>query len=258
MINKVLITQNHSKTFNSSRIDLLTNFIKLIISSSIKTNDEKESLSKINLLTEEERESLFRKIFDLSRKTGLGILKEYESLNIKETIEIINSLKIPCIEDSFEVNEETKSAKSTRKTCICSANEVSCQYWRESLDGLIMGLGDNERYVRHQSILYGKNNTCIDVIYDSSVSDMRWGEMPSEISMTLTPIIEKYQKKGVEIILKGLNEKTLYFQIKDKNSNIAGFRRKYILENFGETFNKKFPDLNIFEISPRAVIEEGF
>lgn len=257
MINEVSTIHNHSKAFDSSRMALLTNFIKLN-TEQVELVDEKELLSKINLLTEEERERLFRQIFDLSRKTGLEILKEKERLNIKETVKIINSLKIPCIENSFEFDEATSSAKSTRKTCICSASETSCQYWRESLDGLIMGLGDNERYVRHQSILYGKNDTCVDVIYDSSVSDMRWGEIPSEISMTLTPIIEKYQKKGVEIILKGINEKTLYFQIKDKDSNLAGFRRKYILENFQETFKKKFPDLNIFEISPRAVIEEGF
>lgn len=62
----------------------------------------------------------------------------------------------------------------------------------------------------------------------------------------------------MEIILKGLNEKTLYFQIKDKDTNLAGFRRKYILENFEERFKKKFPYFNLFEISPRAVIEEGF
>lgn len=257
MIKKVLLTQNHNETFNSSRVTLLANFINLN-TEQISPNNEKELLSKINLLTEEERESLFRKIFDLSRKTGLEILKEKENLNIKETVDIINSLEIPCIKASFEFDEATSSAKSTRETCICNANENSCQYWRESLDGLIMGIGDNERYVRYQSILYGKNDTCVDVIYDSSVSDMRWGEIPFEISIALTPLIEKYQKKDVQIILKGLNEKTLYFQIKDKDSNLSGFRRKYILENFEETFKKKFPNLSIFEISPRAVIEESF
>lgn len=194
MINEVLIIHNHSKTFDSNRMALLTNFIKLNTEQISPTN-ENELLSKINLLPEKERESLLRKIFDLGRKTGLEILKEKESLNIKETVEIINSLKMPCIENSFEFDESTSSAKSTRKNCICSANETSCQYWREAVDGLVMGLGDNERYVRQQSILYGKNDTCVDVIYDSSISDMRWGEIPSEISITLTPIIEKYKKR---------------------------------------------------------------
>lgn len=258
MINKTLLTINHSYIFKSNRIALLNNFFKLNNSTHIDSNDENELLSKTDSLNEEEKESLFRKIFDLSRKIGLEILEKTEYLTIKETIETINGLKIPCIDDSFKFDEKTKSANSTRKTCICNANETSCQYWRESLDGLIMGLGDNERYVRYQSILFGKNETCVDVIYDSSVNDLKWGEIPFEISSNLKHIIEKYQKKNVEIILKGLNEKNLYFQIKDKDSNLAGFRRKYILENFEETFKKKFPDFNPIEISPRAVIEGEF
>lgn len=258
MINKTLSIIDYRSIFNSSRIELLNNLIKLNNNNHIDSNNENELLSKIDSLNEEEKESLFRKIFDLSRKIGLEILNETGYLETKQIIKTINELKIPCIDNSFEFDEKTNSAKSTRKTCICNANETSCQYWRESLDGLIMGLGDNERYVRYQSILYGKNDSCVDVIYDSSINDMKWGEIPDEISDSLKKTIKKYQEKAIQIILKGLNEKTLYFQIKDKSDNASGFRRHYVLENFEQIFKKKFPNLNLCEISPRAVIEGEF
>lgn len=256
MSNLSLSNKSYSSNFYSLRESALVDFFE--IKNSTKSEIETETLSTLENISEEKLELLLRKIFDLSRELGLKILAESETLNLEKITEILNSLEIPCIEDSFVFDDKNNFAKSTRNSCLCSANEKSCQYWRESLDGLIMGLGDNERYVRHSSILYGKNPNCSDVIYDSSLNDMRWGEIPLEISNSLNNVIEKYQKKDVQIILKGFNEKTLYFQIKDKDTNLSGFRRKFILENMEATFNKKFPDFKLFEISPRAVIEGEF
>lgn len=258
MCNLSLYSKSYSSNFYSLRESALVNFFEMKNNTKSEHEIEKKALSNLENISEEKFELLLRKIFDLSREFGLKILAESETLDLEKISGILNLLEIPCIEESFVYDEKNNSAKSIRNNCLCSANEKSCQYWRESIDGLIMGLGDNERYVRHSSILYGKNDNCTDVIYDSSLNDMRWGEIPLEILNSLNNVIEKYQKKDIQIILKGFNEKTLYFQIKDKDTNLSGFRRKFILENMEATFNKKFPDFNLFEISPRAVIEGEF
>ena len=53
-------------------------------------------------------------------------------------------------------------------------------------------------------------------------------------------------------------ENTLFYHIKDLNPTLSGFRRKFLTESIENIVKTKIPKVNLFETSPRAVIEGEF
>lgn len=233
-----------------------------ILKSFLNQTDEKDILNSLNL-DGESIELLLKKIFDISRLIGLDLRKEYYSdkkadPDIKEISSILSFLSIPCLKGSWDINENSGSFIIKRNNCIYKDNPTTCLYWREAIDGLIMGLGDSERYTRHKSKYFSKDDECVDVVYDSNKSNLRWADVPETIIKKLSCIIEKLNKKQIELILVGYTEKTLYYKIKDSNENLSQFRRGFIIKTISTYCFEKLPEIKAVEISPRAVIEGDF
>jgi hypothetical protein len=221
---------------------------------------ENDFLNSYPDITNEEKDILLRKIFDFSRIFGLEVLKSEKGvLSFEKVVEIIKSLNIGCISGNWEKSQEEDSVTIKRKTCPYNADkELICLYWREALDGLVMGLGDTERYSRHKSLKYGLNDSCVDVIYDSSKIDLSKDKVPAEILKCLEKKEAKLAEKGIKVIPIGFNERTFFYTLKDLNTEISPFRRKYLRESLEKSLEKKFPFIELVEMSPRAVIEGEF
>lgn len=249
--NKIKINQKLAKeNYYRNRLEVLDSFYKL---------NEIETLNSLDL-NDEKKDELLRHIFDISRKFGLKILSEHnlEYLNIKEFKELLYSLSIPCLSGSWEFDKTQTSFSIKRNTCEYSNKPLTCLYWREAIDGLVMGLGDTIRYSRHKSMYYSQDSECKDIIYDRNFTDLRWDTIPEDILTKFHPLIDKLSKKQVEINFIGYSEKTLYYKIKDSNDNLSGFRRKFIIETIEKFCSEKIPEISLIELSPRAVIEGEF
>ncbi|MFN8671584.1 MAG: hypothetical protein U0457_05780 [Candidatus Sericytochromatia bacterium] len=206
-------------------------------------------------ISTENLETLLRKIFDESRFLGLKQRKN-NILNLEEIISFISSLEIDCF--NREIQQKDNYLSLEKKDCFYkNQNSYICTYWKEALDGLIMGLGDQERYSRYRSIKYGKNKTCIDAFYYENNRELQYGEVPEKIINFIIRKNKKYSENNLQIKPLGLNENTFFYNIKD-SSEISPFRKKFIIEAFEKTFRKNFPDFIPFENSPKAVIEEVF
>lgn len=220
---------------------------------------ENEFLNSYQDISKDEQDILLRRIFDFSRIFGLEIFKKEKlSLNLEKIVSIIKNLNIGCVSGDF-IKTSDSSFSVKRKSCPYSADkELICLYWREALDGLIMGLGDSERYSRHKSIKYGLNDSCVDVFYDSEKIDLSKDKVPEEILKCIEKKKIKLAEKGIEVLPLGFSEKTLFYTIKDLKSDLNAFRRRFVRESFEKSFEKKFPFIELFEMSPRAVIEGEF
>ncbi|GIW23081.1 MAG: hypothetical protein KatS3mg068_2088 [Candidatus Sericytochromatia bacterium] len=238
------------KDFKKLRDKILEKFL------SIKEEFFLSTTNKISL--DKEKEELFLKeIFDLGRVIGLEILKEKDKeLSLKEILDEIYKLNISCFKGDLKI--DNNFIKIERTNCpYTSANYFICLYWREFIDGFIMGIGNKERYSRHASIKYGLNNFCTDIIYYNNDQKYRWSNLPEDVLNFIKLQNKKYSVKNIQIEGVGFNERTLFYKIKD-NSSISSFRKGFIIESFAKEFKKRFPKFNSCEISPRSVIEGDF
>jgi hypothetical protein len=111
---------------------------------------EYELLKKIH---EADRERALRAVFDYSRKLGLSLTKFLGlSWELDDLAEILPHLQLGCFSGAWN---QKNGARVLERSGACESLSASgsfgCDYWREALDGFVMGVGENERFTRHRS-----------------------------------------------------------------------------------------------------------
>lgn len=207
------------------------------------------------------KDLLLKYIFDNSRYLAMGFSKFMKlSFELQDFQELLSRSQIPCVQGEWEVRDKARIL--TRGGCgFCpQAGANACDYWREALDGLIMGLGERERLARHASVRHG-DAACVDVFYFDSEgkkeTSLAWGPLPEHMAPELKLICDDFENKmKTSILLKGLSEGVLYFEFKSATDTLCN-GGQLLTSTFLRKIQKKYPGLLIQEVTPRAVIGAG-
>lgn len=204
------------------------------------------------------KDTLLRKIFDNSRLLGMSLSKHLGiSFEVQDFQNLLEKSTIPCVQGQWESRESARVLKRSGCNFCTKSGADACDYWREALDGLVMGLGEKERLARHASLRHG-DHACIDVFYSETVGPrdnlMAWGPIPEHMTESLTKICDEFKSKmKTSIDLKGLSEGVLYFEFKSSTDNHCG--GTYLLTSALQSkLLKVYPGLLVQEITPRAVL----
>lgn len=201
---------------------------------------------------------LYRNIFDHSRALGLGLSKKYKvAFELQDFREILTTSNIPCAKGVWDSRESAEVL--TRNGCdYCTKiGSFACDYWREAIDGLVMGLGESERYVRHASMRHGDSH-CVDVFYLESnkrnKNSLAWGKIPEHIEPILNSLCKKFEEEfKVLVEIKGMKEGVLYYELKNPTDNQCG-QGGSLIKTFKENIQNIYPGLQVIEVTPKAVL----
>ncbi len=244
-----------SKRWFRSRLSALKSF---------KIDSEESFFKEINELPETQYEDLLKIIFLNSRNLGLGYQKQYnlawERTDFSRHLQRLGS---PCLNGDWE--NRISANVLTRLGCDQGRQIGSryCQYWREAIDGLVAGLGDDTGYMRHSSVVVGDQN-CTDVFYQDEVvptdalwsNEMRWGPLSIEMKEKLATIEKKFERMKVSLSFLGLSEKNLFYKLEAKENltcGTSGAIYRGLLEKWVEN---NFPSFRLKDASPVAVYGE--
>jgi hypothetical protein len=108
------------------------------------------------------------------------------------------------------------------------------------------------RHTRIASAGHGQAK-CVDLIYSDPESDLRFGELPDEI----VPELEAVQRfvrlfKGTDVRFLGISEGVLLYQL---DTSGCGDLRGNARELIEQTLQKKLPQFQVRELSPRPVLD---
>ena len=215
--------------------------------------------SKIGLAARtESKDTLLRKIFDNSRLLGRSLSKHLGmTLEVQDFQSLLERSAIPCVQGQWESRKSARILKRSGCAFCTKSGADACDYWREALDGLVMGLGEKERLARHASIRHG-GNACIDVFYSDAEGpkegSLAWGPIPEHMAPGLTEICDEFSRQmKTSIVLKGLREGVLYFEFKFPTDDHCG-GTQLLISAFQRALLKIYPGLLAHEITPRAVL----
>ena len=142
-----------------------------------------------------------------------------------------------------------------------------CDYWREAMDGFVMGIGENERIARHKSVGHG-DDTCLDILFAESftlprvvstedapkaTASPRFGEVPVELLEKLEPARKRLAALKVRLKLEGLSEGVLFYQLEPEAGVLCGAGGKLIQATFERDLHKAAPGLMARDVAPIAV-----
>lgn len=226
--------------------------------------DEANYLINLPSLNEENFESLLKQLFLNSRNLGQSYQKNFGLMWEQEDfINHLSQLGSPCFSGAWE---RRASASVLIRSGCSQGRELGtrvCQYWREAADGLVIGLSEGDRFVRHCSVESG-DATCVDVIYQDEAtpsdaiweSENRWGPLPQELNSTLKIIEENFDKLKVDLSFLGISEKNLFYKLEPRENLTCGSSGTIFRTLLQEKVKKVMPDLHLRDASPVAVYGE--
>lgn len=215
----------------------------------------------LGLIADDDRDKLLRLIFDNSRKFGASAVRYFGfSWEISDLQDILSQTHIPCLNGAWSDGVHAKVL--TRSGCAeqMQTGSFYCDYWREAFDGLIMGVGETERYARHASVGHG-DKECVDVFFDDAVKvdgmPTKWGEVPPLIAEALLPLQNRLKTLKINLFLHGISEGVLYYLMEKEMGVLCGNSARLYNEMLAKEVGTRFPGLGLQDASPLAVYGEG-
>lgn len=213
-------------------------------------------------LTAEQSDAALRAVFDNSRQFALSASRRFSlQFELSDFQDILSKSAIPCTSGLWQGNERSRSVETHQ--CPFGANsEVRiCDWYREAIDGLVTGLGSNERYVRHRSEAHG-DDSCLDVYFDDSDSNtkktLRYGPVPPPMEDALRPVSVKFAGKGMLVKWSGYSAGTIFYTLeKTDASPLCMNLAKTSHRDFFNAVHEIFPDVRLQDAAPLAVYGEG-
>lgn len=205
-----------------------------------------------------QRDLALKSVFDFSRRLGQSAVRYFSLVwEISDLKEVLEKSTHPCLQGAWNISP---SGAHVLKRQGCSpAKEVGsfyCDYWREAIDGLVMGVGEEERFARHESVEHG-DSSCVDVFFTEGSSsqrlDKRFGEIPEKMREPLQKIQSRFSKMNLSVEFQGYAEGTLFYQFESQG---CGGSSTLTQQLFVRDVAKVFPELKLKNCSARAVIGE--
>jgi hypothetical protein len=229
-----------------------------------QNKSENEFLSELSQLTEESFEELLKSVFLNSRNLGMSYQKA-KSLTWEKSdfTGFAKDLGSPCLSGNWE--QKTSAHVLSRSGCADgkSGGQRYCQYWREAIDGFVIGISDDVGFVRNSSISVG-DDSCVDVFFDEEASPTdaiwsnanKWGALPEEIKPDLDFIQQKFDEMKVDLKFLGLSEKNLLYKLEPKENLTCGSAGNIYRSHLEKMVKEKFPLFKLKDASPVAVYGE--
>lgn len=207
---------------------------------------------------EEIKELLLRGIFDFSRALALSLSKHYHiGLQLLDFRELLSTSNISCMQGTWETREAAVVLTRTGCNSCKALSNFTCYYWREAVNGLVMGLGDQEQHVRHTSVRNGDKD-CVDVFFlenaHNRAAGIHWAKIPDQKLQDLSAICEAIKiQYQVTIEIKGFREGVLHYIVKDSTDGQCK-TGVTVTKKFNEAVFKLFPDMKLLDVTPIAVM----
>jgi hypothetical protein len=209
----------------------------------------------IALALDQAPEQTLRAVFDHSLALGRGFRRFYGAdLTLSDLAGILPELGSPCVAVAWAHLPDAAAYRSERASCAAaSAHLRACDYWREAVHGLVLGLSSGVHHARHESVGNG-GTRCVDVLYVHPQSPARFAPIPEEVSVGLAALCRTARMfdSSVEIEFLGIGENVLHYTVRSSRLE-QGLDLTRVIQRGVE---RRFPWLTARDASPRAVFSD--
>lgn len=222
------------------------------------THDETDLLMRVE---EKDRDPVLKNVFDNSRKLGISVVRYLGlSWETSDMADILKHAPMPCLHGEWQPTLTGVMLQRAGCLAVKQLGAFYCDYWREALDGFVMGVGVSERYARHASVGHG-DAVCTDVFFDDALNHAgeksRYGEMPEKLKLLLADVHTRFKQMDITLTLKGISEGVLYYCLESAKGPLCGDRGRELHASFVQDVRSRMPGLRLRDASPLAVYGEG-
>lgn len=225
--------------------------LRAVLSDEAAPHDEDELLRRA---LERDAEQVLRLAFDYSRRLGEGFRRFYKlDPPISDLVRLLPSLATPCLGRRFTRVPEEPAYLAEAEGCEAPAHHPrACDFFREAIDGLVLGMTGAVRFARHESLGHGSSR-CVDAFYVYPHSALKFGPIPDELRPGLESAkrLVKAFDSTIDVEYLGLSEGVLHYR--SRSGRDGGLRATAAIER---ALVRRFPWLSVREVTSRPVIVE--
>lgn len=201
-------------------------------------------------------DELLRAVFDQSRRLGISLSRHLGlSLDIEDLENLLRTSGIGCFTGEWSHRPSVRLLR--RPGCGSrEKNPLFCSYWREAADGLVMGAGEQERFVRHGNVLSG-DPLCEDVLFLEEVSrpEGRLGRIPARFDAGLNQVRELFRSiYRMDLQFPGYADGVLYYLIRSDSAMACGPGASLLERTLQRKLEALQPGLRVQDASPRTIL----
>jgi hypothetical protein len=201
-------------------------------------------------------DEVLRLVFEHSKQLGEGFRRFYKlDLPLTELAAFLPLLGTECLARPWTRAAGEPAYVAEHEGCAApSQHPRACDYWREAIEGLVLGMTGAVRHGRHTSRGHGAP-TCVDVLYVHPQSPLRFGPIPEDLRSGLESVrrVAHAFDGATEIEFLGLSEGVLHYQSRALGGT-GGIRINTVIE---QGVARRFPGLATREVSARAVFVDS-
>jgi hypothetical protein len=215
-------------------------------------DQEEQALLARALLAQTDLEPLMRRVFEHSLGLGRGFSRFYgtelELLDLPRALPLLGG---PCLKRTCAPANGEAALRLWSEGCpVQRLGPVGCDFYREALAGLLLGLTGNLLLSRHASRGHGDRD-CVDVVHEDPESPVRFGPIAPELQAGLLEIAQTVRlfDSSAAVEFLGVSEGVLHYRCRQ------GAQRELSLRSLVERgARRRFPKLELCEVSARPVL----
>jgi hypothetical protein len=200
--------------------------------------------------------SVSRRVFDNSLRLGTGFARHFGEPDLNELPHVLGTLGVPCLHGDYAPARGERALELTREGCDAAPSAGRCDFWREAVDGLVLGMTGGIRHARHESRGHGSGR-CRDVFFVDPESALRFGPIPEAMASALERVrgLVRAFQSSIDVEFLGLSEGTLYYQERRGGGCQGGEGGDVSVASLVQrSIRRRFPEVSVREISPRPVL----
>ncbi len=197
-----------------------------------------------------------RRGFDNSLRLGEGFRRHHAPVRLADLPFVLEQLAptAPCLAGTWTPRPEDEALTLERTGCPAAGDGPAvCDWWREAIAGLVLGVTGDVRHDRHCSRGHG-GARCVDVFYRDPQSPLRFGPIPDAMRGDLDAVARSVAILDSACVIEflGLSEDVLYYRLPTAVAG-GGVRGQPLVER---SLRRRFPHLSPREVTPRPVFVE--
>ncbi len=189
--------------------------------------------------------------FDNSLRLGHGFTRFHgKTYALSELPAALSRLGVACLQGTWRAAETEPALVLERDGCAYgAAGPGPCSYWRDAIDGLVLGITGGIRCARHESQGHG-DARCVDVAYVRPESPLRFGPIPEEQRMALEGARRRVRlfDSSVDVVFHGVLEGVLHYEVKATGcgGNLA------VASMVEREIRRRLPGIALQDAAPRS------
>jgi len=225
----------------------------------------REDADALEAVPLDRRDDLLRAVFDNSRRLGESAVRRFGvAWELEDFPALLPSLGVPCFQ--FEAGPRASAYVIERPGCPehrAGAGFV-CDYWREALDGLVMGVGIDVFLARHSSRGNG-GPRCLDVLYAEGRTRSRHAERAADrlapASETVVALMASMARgtlsAQLEVQVEGMSEDVVHYRLVGSAEDVASPAAARLHQTIAARLATLEPPLRALDVTPRPVFVEA-